>query len=235
MNMNSMFDSKKLINRFFRPVDGVVWDLMSGRVGVKTSEGIVTVEGEGEDAQVTINLMDGFGVGIPAFAQSTPVESIQIGDLIYGTKSPLGWVVEKSAKSFKLLKADGTRTSWTPPKVSMIGFDSGAMVMRNLINILPGGNSGLGGLQGMLLPMMMMGGENALGDMLPMMLMSQMGTAVPAADGTTAPNPFAAMGGGGMGGMMQMMMMMNMMKGSSGKSGSSNNMFGGNFFDRGNN
>lgn len=231
MNMNSMFDSKKLINRFFRPVDGVVWDLMSGRVGVKTSEGIVTVEGEGEDAQVTINLMDGFGVGIPAFAQSTPVESIQIGDLIYGSKAPLGWVVEKSAKSFKLLKADGTRSSWTPPKVSMIGFDSGAMVMRNLINILPGGSTGLGGLQGMILPMMMMGGDMDLGNMLPMMLMSQMGSAVPAADGTTAPNPFAAMGGGGIGGMMQMMMMMNMMKGGSGKPGKSNSMFGGNFFD----
>ncbi len=230
MNMNSMFDSKKLINRFFRPVDGVVWDLMSGRVGVKTNEGIVTVDGEGEDAQVTINMMDGFGVGIPAFAQSTPVEAIQIGDLIYGSKSPLGWVVEKNAKSFKLLKADGTRSTWTPPKVTMIGFDSGAMVMRNLINILPGGSASLGGFQGMILPLMMMGGEDSIGDMLPMILMAQMGSTVTSADGTASANPFATMGVGGasgMSGMLQMMMMMKMMSGikTSGKPNVINNFF----------
>jgi hypothetical protein len=221
MEMKDMFNSNKLMDRFFRKVDGAVWDLMSGRIGIKTADGIVTMDGAGDDAQVTLNLMDQFGIGVPAFAQNTPQEAVQVGDLIYGAKAPLGWVVEKKEKSFTLLKPDGTRSHWSPPKVAMFGFDGGVMVLRSLMNMLPGGAGGLAGMQGALLPLMMMGGENDIGDLMPMLLMGQMGMVAPTTnpDGTPATpvaNPMAQM--------LPMMMMMKMMNGGNG---------GGNFFDKG--
>lgn len=210
--MNNFFNSNKLMDRFFKRVDNVVWDLMSGRVGIQTADGIVTVEGEGEDAQPVLNLFDQFGMPIPAFAQNTPIEAVNVGDLIYSSKGTTGWVVEKKAKSFVILKADGTRTVFVPPKVSMLGFDSGVMVLRSLMNMLPGGSAGLQGMQGMLMPMMLMGGDNVdLESMMPMMLMMQMGNTVTAADGSTAP-PM-----NGMANMLPMMLLMQMMKDKSGK------------------
>lgn len=232
-NFGGSGGADKFMERLFRPADNVVWDLMSGRIGVRTDEGIATMEGSGDDAQININMFDEFGMSIPAFAQSTPLEAVNVGDIIYfGKTQRPGWVVEKKApkdvgksSSFVLMKTDGTRSSWTPPKVSMLGLESGVMVLRSLINMLPGGNSGLAGMQGMMLPLMMMGGGDFdIEKMMPMMLMSQMGAQpVVNADGTTTavPNP---MGGN----MMQTMMMVQMMKGgnspfSSGNSGNKDN------------
>lgn len=206
--------SDRMMNRFFRKVEGVKWDLMSGRVGVVLDdEGIVTLDGEGEDARIAINVMDEFGMAIPAFAQNTPLNSVGVGDLIYQSNKVKGWVtsvIEKdgSPSKFGIMTPSGTSTNWTPPKVSMFGLDSGVMVLRSLLTMLPttaDGEGGLGGMQNVLLPMMMMGGgESEIEDMMPLMLMSQLGT-----DGTGN----SAFGGGNM---IQMMMMMKMMgKGSS--------------------
>jgi hypothetical protein len=180
------------------------------------------MEGAGDDATVTLNLIDQFGIGVPAFAQNTPQASVQVGDMIYGAKGPLGWVTDIKEKSFTLLKPDGTRTHWSPPKVAMFGFDGGVMVLRSLMNMLPGGASGLAGMQSTLLPLMMMGGGDGadIGDMMPMLLMGQMGLGMggtPAvnADGTPiapAANPMAQM--------LPMMMLMKMMGGKGGKGGS---------------
>lgn len=170
---------KKMIERFFRRVDDCVWDLMTGKIGVRTSgDEIATLDGEGDDAQVVMNPFSDFGVPLPAFAQNTPVDQIKNGDLIYNAKRVMGWVVSVPAEgkvTFKLLKPDGTRGEWRPPKVQSLGLDvSGAMVLRSLVNTLPGGN--LNGLQGMLLPMMAMGGDfSDMEDMLPLLLMSQTG------------------------------------------------------------
>lgn len=207
----------------------MVWDLMSGSIGFKTADGIVTIDlnelnedkNEAPNAQVSINMFDDFGIELPAFAQSVSVDSINLGDMIFSssTNKVLGWVVKKSEKSFKLMKQDGTRSDWVPPKVQMLGFDSGVMVLRSLMNMLPGGSTGLGQMQSTLMPMLAMGllGDKKSGmdlsKMLPIMLMSQTGVA---GDAGSA-NPF--------GNMMPMMLMMQML--SPNKSlGSSN------FFDR---
>ncbi|PWU00813.1 MAG: hypothetical protein C5B52_08320, partial [Bacteroidetes bacterium] len=183
LSMNNM--GNKMMDRFFRKVDGVVWDLMTGRVGVKTSDGITTLEGTGDDAQVTLNMFDQFGMEVPAFAQSTPVTAVAVGDLIYGDKKPIGWVLEVNTGTsvgapvtkFTLMTPDGTRKNWVPPKVNMMfGFDSGVMVLRSLMNMLPGGSGALGQMQNMILPLMMMGGEDQidLNSIMPMMLFSQL-------------------------------------------------------------
>lgn len=233
--MNNLFESlpgaNKFLDRLFRKADGVVWDLMSGRIGIQTKDGIATLEGEGDDATININLIDQFGMSIPAFAQSTPVASVNPGDIIYfGSSDRPGWVIDKKVSdagviSFSLLKADGQRTSWKPPKVTLLGTESGVMVLRSLLTMLPGGAGGLTGLQGALLPMLMMGGADGDSNFdfekfLPIMLMGQMQAApVVAADGSTvaAPNPMAQM--------MPMLMMMQMMGGKGGRKGDSGNPF----------
>lgn len=228
MNMNKTF-----IDRFFRPVDNMVWDIMSGKIGFKGKEGIVTIElndlnedkTEASSAQVVINPFDEFGMEVPAFAQSVPVDSISLGDMIFSstTNNILGWVVKKNEKSFKLMKQDGTRSDWSPPKVQMLGFDSGVMVLRSLMNMLPGGSAGLGNMQSMIMPMMAMGMLGGDGDsdsafdlksMMPMILMSQMNNT-----GTDTSN--------NMGNMMQMMMMAQLMKGDKRPGGRANNFFDG--------
>jgi hypothetical protein len=233
----NFLSADKFINRMFRKADNVVWDLMTGKIGVRTADGITTLEGAGDDAQVTTNMFDQFGVSIPAFAQSTPLAAVNVGDMILQANDKPAWVTKRNEKpttvkdpsgvdvpgvpliTFGLMRSDGTTTTWRPPKVQMLGFESGVMVLRSLMTMLPGGASGLGQMQGMLLPMMMsgmMGGDSEDGDgsgmnlekMIPMMLMMQMGTG-----SMLGADPNAA--AGSMGSMMQMMMMMNMMKGPS--------------------
>lgn len=223
--------SQKMMSRFFRQVDGVVWDLFSGKIGVQTADGITTLEGAGEDAQVSVNMFDQFGMPVPAFAQSTPLDAVAIGDLIYGANKPMGWVIEikdraDTGKKFVLMSPSGTSHTWTPPKVSMLGFDSGVMVLRSLMNMLPGGNSGLNAMQGMLMPLMMMGGDLDLEKIMPMMLFSQLGASGNGSDAMGMNNN-----------MVQMMMMAQMMGGKSGspfdmfKTGKSAGKGGKNFFD----
>ncbi len=217
--MNNLLGSDKLMNRFFRRVDGVVWDLMSGRVGVRSKDGIATLDLSGDAPQVVINLFDQFGMEMPAFAQSTPVDSVNVGDLIYGASGILGWVIEKKEKSFRLLKLDGTHSSWSPPKVQMLGLDSGVMVLRSLVNMLPGGSAGLGNMQNALLPLMMMDGGGSglnLEKMLPMLLMSQI-------------NPTGGdASGNNMNQMLQTMLMMQLL----GKGSGTDSRFNKNHFDR---
>lgn len=210
--------AEKFMSRMFRKADGVVWDLMTGKIGVITDEGITSLDGEGEDARINVNLMDEFGIALPAFAQSTPLADVKIGDIIYrNSRDNISWIVGVNADkgTFRVMKPNGETTSWAPPKVTVLGFESGVMVLRSLMSMLPNGNQGLNQMQGMLMPLIMSGGlsgddeegSDMLEKMMPMMLMSQMG------GGTD--------GGGGMGNMVQMMFMMKAMGGGMG------DMFGG--------
>ena len=219
MDLNNMFNGQKLMDRFFRKVDNVCWDLSTGDIGLFTDEGIATIEGKGADAQIVINPIDQMGMGVPAFAQNTPVADVKVGDLISVSKKLTGWVTKKTAKQVSLMKLDGTTSTWTPPKTKMLDFASGVMVVRSIGDMFGGGEKGAGaltGLQGMMMPMMMMGGGDMdLDSMMPMMLMSQMGS-LTTADGADASNPMS-----GMAAMMPMLMMSKMMGGNSGTGGGS--------------
>ena len=215
---------EKMMGRMFKRVDSVVWDLMTGKLGVRTKDGeIATFEGQGDEASISLNVFEDFGIALPAYAQSTPLDAVKVGDLIYTSGDTPGWITEIKTsaktktseggkKTFRIMRPGGTVSSWNPPKVSMFGLEGGVLVVRSLMTMLPGGESGLAGLQSMMMPMMLMGGDDLnLEKMMPMMLMSQMGT------GTAA-------GANPMGQMMQTMMMMKMMGGDTGGFGG---MFGG--------
>lgn len=238
INKNNVFNGlgDRMMNNMFRKVPDAVWDMMTGRMGILTSEGIATLEGTGDDAVIDINMLDDFAMRVPAFAQSTAVNTVKEGDLIYVNGSPKGWVIAvnkiaaKKAKKdgesdspaktkFQLMTPSGTTTTWTPPKKQMIGFESGVMVLRSLLNLFGGNETALTGIQTgmqeMLMMMTMMGKDADFESIMPFLLMSQLG------GGST---------GGGMfgGGMMQTMMLMNMFQGG----GKTSFDFGAGFFDR---
>lgn len=213
MDLSNMF-GKNLMNRYFRKVDDCVWDLMTGKIGVIVDDGIATID-KGEDGEysISLNIFTDLSCPIPAFAQNTKIEDVKVGDLIYNTKKNIGWVIEKKENGkLRLLNKDGNETTWTPPKVtSVFGSDSGCLVLRSLINTLPGGEGGLDGFKNNLLPLLMMGGDSGMVEkMIPIMLMGGMN--------------------GNSGNMIQTMLMMNMMNGNTG-TGFGNT--GKNFFDRG--
>lgn len=203
-----------ILDRLFRRVDNVVWDLMSGKVGIRNNEGVVTFTLEQAAApsggavnigSININPFESFSVAIPAFASRVSASDAVPGDLIHGAHGPLGWVVERKEVAFVVMKPDGSSTTWTPPKVEMMGTGSGAMVVRSLLQ-LGGGEQGLGQFQSALLPMIMMGGLNGEGGengqspldrIVPMMMMMQTSDAK----------------GAGMSNIAQAMMMAAMMKG----------------------
>lgn len=211
MDMSNMF-GKAFMNRMFRQVNDVVWDMMTGKMGVSTKEGIMTLDdSDADNPCVSLNMFDAFGMGVPAFAQNTPVDQVKAGDLLVGPKEIIGWVVSVNdgGKSFQMLKPTGTVSKWVPPKVQMLGFDSGVMVVRSLLNLLPTGTGGLGQMQQWLQMMMFMGdGDINFEKVMPMMLMPQM-SAPAGTDPAASANPMAQM--------MPMLMFANMMKGDGGK------------------
>lgn len=219
--LNNM--SEKLMNMQFSKVEDAVWDLTTGRLGVKTTNGIATCTGEGDDAQIDVNIVDSFGMPIPAFAQAIPISEVKLGDIVFDGKRIKGWVVKvkesvKETKdtegnvvssqtnySFSILTPTGTTTNFKPPRVQLLGMSSGVKVLRSLVTLLPNGEQGLGEMNN-LLPMMAMmsDGDSDLENMLPMLLMSQM------------------TGNSSGGNMLQTLLMMKMMGGK----GMTNNFFG---------
>ena len=203
MNMN------KLTQNMFRRADGVMWDMMTGKIGIVTDEGIATLDGVGDDAVVNINMIDEFGIAIPAYAQSTQQADVKVGDIIITGKDKIAWVIEckdsGSGLKYKTMKPSGDTGSWTPPKKTMLGFDTGVMVLRPLINMVAGGQTGLQGMQQMMMMMSMFSDDGEIGTgmmdkLMPMMLMggNMFGGAT---DANGQQNP-----------MQQMMMMQMMMK-----------------------
>lgn len=183
--------ANKFTRRMFRRIAGLVWDIQTGQIGVKTENGIYTLtapETEGGDYGVTVNPFDAFGLDIPAFATQTTHADVALGDLIVGDKGILGWVIAKTDAAFKVLDHNGQLKTYVPPKIAIMG-QQGTLVVRNLLN-LAGGQAGANNLVSSMLPLLALGGgEDKLESVLPFLLMSQQGAAGTAA----AANPMSSL------------------------------------------
>lgn len=210
--------ANNMMERMFRRVDGLCWDMQSGKMAIKTRDGLLTAiidENDPENSYINNNLISEFGMAIPAFAQGTKTEDIRVGDIIINNTRIQGWVISADDLKFKIISPTGNISRWNPPRITMMGFDSGTMVVRSLFNMV--GGQGVQSMQSMMMPMMMSGllGNDEESDndmmemMMPMMLMQM--TSGQSAGG--AVDPAAMMGGN----MMQTMMTMQMMKQMSGK------------------
>lgn len=171
--------TNKFLDRMFRRVDSLVWDLVSGTIGIRDSNGIYTFQvlpGESDkpgDPQVTVNPFDQFGVAIPAFAMATTMDNVSIGDIIVNDSGIAGWVVSKAANSVNLINKSGHRTQYSPPKVAVMGTDITLLVVKNLAGAL-GGDGGLKSFQGSLMPLLMLADDDIdLGSLLPVLMFSQ--------------------------------------------------------------
>jgi hypothetical protein len=160
--MQNLFNRQGL-NKLIRKVDTLVWDLSSGKLGIQLLEGIATLETTGEGAaqtfNVSVNPLDVFGHRIPAYAVNTPNADIELGDIIVGSNDVLGWVVKKNNASLEILKKDGQITRYSAVKTQIFGTN-GYMVVKNLFSLL--GQEGATGLQGTLMPLMLMGNDSGL-------------------------------------------------------------------------
>ena len=84
-----------MMNRTMKKVDGVVWDLMTGVVGIKTKDAIrtldvldTTTDAEGVVSHtygVKEDLMAMFAYTIPAFAISMSFLSLRLRSCLYST------------------------------------------------------------------------------------------------------------------------------------------------------
>ena len=176
LNNNNL--QSRFLQRIFRKVEGLVWDLTSGKMGIQTKDGIYTCDiTTAEDGTVTagisVNPFDGFNLPIPAFAQNTAFDQVAVGDIVIGDTKVLGWVVEKKTASLVLLDQGGMTKQYNPPKDAIMN-QSGVMVVKSLTGLLGDGNTA--SLQNALLPLLVLGGDNAsssLDKVLPLLLLTQ--------------------------------------------------------------
>lgn len=173
----------KILNRMFRKVDGVVWDLSTNAIGLQNSNGIYTLTQSNEETGdsvhtvfgVSVNPFDSFGFPIPAYAQITPLDHIEVGDLVVGEKQALGWVTKVNPRSLTLLDQSGMQKNYTPPKVAVLNQD-GALVVKSLVSLF--GTRGAEGFSNALMPLLLAGGLGGFGgsdfgDILPLLLLTQ--------------------------------------------------------------
>jgi len=171
---------KNFLDRMFRRITGLVWEMTTGKLGVQDANGIFTLDitpGEKPtDAptyRTSVNPFDNFGMAIPAFATQVPHDKVAIGDIVVGDSGILGWVIGKKEVALTLMDKKGITKNYTPPKVAIMGGE-GILIVQNLLN-LAGGEAGMQGLQGSLLPLMMIMGDDdsSLEKILPFLLFSQ--------------------------------------------------------------
>jgi len=232
---------KKMMGYQMSTVENLLYDMSTGQIGVKNKDGITTiskvsvqvpvkktrsktvptttdvVETTTEDTfELTVNPFDMFSMSIPAFAIATPLDQVKIMDIVIDQNDKaVGWVTKITGASLRVIKTDGTNSTFTPPKVQMMGMSAGGVkAVKQLFNM----EGGFAGVQSSMMPMMMManmmanmmGGdessdEGGFADMMQMQLMMQM---MNPGQSAGAVNPMASM--------MPMMMMANMMKGKQG-------------------
>lgn len=248
-NFMAGFGGSKFMDHMFRPAPDVVWDMMTGKVGVTTADdSIATLSGVGDNAEVEINLINQFGMAVPAFAQSTATSAVQPGDLIYfGASEKPGWVIEikygvkptgsttprpsrsKTAVAKPLTEEDKSNVQFVLMKTD--GQRTQWKVPK--VQMLGMGAGGVMVIRSLLT--MLPGGQQALGGMQNnLMLMMQM-SAMSGGDGVDLEQMMPMMlmsqmqGGdqanGGFGNIMSMMMMSKMF--SKDGNGGGFNLFGG--------
>lgn len=204
--------TKRMMSTMFTKVDGLVWSLTTGQLGVvvgdsgvRTLKYTTDVSGNLSNFSICESLFEVFGMPIPAFATRAGIDDIKPASLVV-VGGKIYWVVSKSGDLLKVLNQDGIVTELASTNIT--GFDGNTatsanfMLVKPLIDVL-GGSDSLNGFSS---------------NIMPLVLMSQMG------DGKTTFDmekmiPFMIMSGGnvlGNGNMFQTIMLMQALKGGNG-------------------
>lgn len=125
--------------KFFRPIDNMVWDVTSGKLGVVTCNGIISLIGDGTVYNMDTNSPDTYIKLVQAFATPSLACELAVGDIVYNrlSNSIVGWVIKINGNSsFQLLKMDGTRMDWSSSRSQVLDFESINMAIKPLTSIL---------------------------------------------------------------------------------------------------
>lgn len=184
-----------IADSLFRKVDNVVLDLQTGSLGVKNGSATVTYR----DGMMSENPLNFFDMEFPAFAMSTLLSDIKTGDIIVNAEGKaIGWITDiyDTEGAFQVQNAEGMTTKYKPSTNTMMGGQR-TMVVKNFF-----GDAGFGGIQGMMVPLMLMNGGSVDGNsekMFQMLMLQSSGL-------------FGGAMGGDNNNMMGMMLPMMMMK-----------------------
>ena len=155
---------QKMMDRMFKKVDGVVYDMTANSIGITKGDSVFTVgQTEGGDYELVENLLASLSAPIPAIARSVPLAQVKELDMILSQDGePFGWVVKVNAKSLSVIKPNGTKSSVVPAKVNLLGQGQTVMVVSSM---------GTGGQMDPMMMMAMMGDDGDISDMLPFLMM----------------------------------------------------------------
>ena len=157
-------------NQLYAQVDNATWDLLTGKVGYKDGNSVVTLN----EKRITRNpILGGALPSLPGFALPTKAEQISVGDLVLNGETIIGFITEKKEGGlFETIDFNGRVGTWSAPEGILFGDTK---VIRSLTSMLGGDTAGI---QSMLMPFLLMGKD--VTNLLPVLLMSKMG--VPGTD-----------------------------------------------------
>lgn len=219
------------MNRLFRRIHGLVWDLATGQIGFQTANGVYSlVTNTGADNaveySVSVNVFDIATTPLPAFAMQTPFDEVEPKDVVVGDAGIIGWVIEKLTKSLRVIDHNGNVKVYSPPQVNIAGGASnGVLVVRNLFSLA--GDSATGGAIGQLIAALVASGQDAkVEKLLPLLLAGQAATGATngAAPAAVDPMMLLALTGGLGGGKKDLLLPMMMMGGMGGNAAAAGGM-----------
>lgn len=215
-----------MMSNLFTPTEGIVWDLMTGNLGVidknnpntvyslelfDTDNGTTDEDNtkpvsadEEVTFQVNQNLIGAsFSCPVPAFAQRIQLSEVQVGDMVYSPSGDkvTGWVVgRKGSKKLSVVTTNGTITTVQPANVNVMG-GMGVGISGHTVMVVRSLMSAIGGQDKF---------QNMQSGLAPMLAM--MGSAGGNIDFGRI-MPMLLMSGGNVQQLFQTMMLMNMMGG----------------------
>lgn len=191
--MNKMFNTN---------VENVIYDLFTGRVGIKDGDTTYTFKRIETELPKVDNLdpnkmasttktswsieensFETFTMPMKAFAIKTNIDDIKEGDIVLDSKGLVsGCVIGLDLNSVTVLKTNQEEVKINPSTNVLLGGEKSLMVVKDIMNMAGfkpmGGNSTSNGSMDFqqMLPLLMManGDDSSMEDMLPMLMMSGM-------------------------------------------------------------
>jgi hypothetical protein len=160
-------NTSNLKNMFFREVNCIGLDMMTGQMGFIVDGNINTFDG----TNVVVNPITDMAVKVPAFAMLTKLADLNIGDIVI-TGNSMGFVIAVGETAVTIMGASGTTLSVTPTSNLLFGGAGSVMAVRNMFAGMSG-NTTADGMNPMLM-FALMGDGDEKGDMLKTMMLMQM-------------------------------------------------------------
>lgn len=154
--------SSNMRDSFFREVKNVALDFQTGKFGVTSSEGLSVYV----DGGVSVNPITEFGIKVPAFALRVAVKDLKEGDIVVNGND-FSFFKGLTEKGYEVVSLNG--------EVKQVGNVANLFFGKNSVLAVKNmfGDGGAGGMNPMMMAMMMGDGKDF--DMKTLAMMSMMG------------------------------------------------------------